>query len=460
MNENRLILLREGRIPKVLLKLGLPSIIGMLTGALYNVVDAYFIGGLGTARMGAVSVVFPLVMILIGIGLTFGSGAGSYISRMLGEGNAERAHKTASTAVISGTITGIVVIILLLLNMTRVLKALGATETILPYARQYALIYLSGGVMQVFIVIMNNIAISEGASKAAMTSQLLSVGLNCILDPVFIYTLGLGIRGAAAATLISQAAALVFYIRFIAGRKGFLEIKPGNFSRDRTIIREILKVGIPVLMLQIATSLSIALTNASAKDYGDSAVAAMGVVSRVCTLGAYAVFGYVKGFQPLAGYSFGAGNYKRLKKAVNISLLWTSLYCGIIAAVMIIFPGPVIRLFSRNDTEMISIGTAAVRANGIIFWAFGFQMVYSTLFLSFGRAAEGGILSMSRQGIFFIPAVLILPLLAGLDGIIYAQMAADVLSVFLTAVLAVRLHKELNKRMVKEKGIETAESSA
>ncbi len=172
------------------------------------------------------------------------------------------------------------------------------------------------------------------------------------------------------------------------------------------------------MLLQLASSVSMALTNMVAKSYGDTAVAAMGVVARVSTLGAYVVFGYVKGFQPLAGYSYGARNYERLNKTINISLLYTTVYCVIVSLIMIFMPEYIISMFSKNDSELIAVGTAALRANGFIFSAFGFQMIYSTLFLALGKGKEGGILSMSRQGIFFIPLIIILPGLLGLSGII------------------------------------------
>ena len=444
MNAERIRMLREGKVSTVLLKLGLPAMIGMLTSALYSVVDAYFVGGLGTSQMGAVSIVFPLMQIIIGVGLTFGSGAGSYISRLLGENHVGQANRTASTAVFLSLIVGALIVGLSLLFLDPLLIALGATETILPFARAYAVIFISGGVIEVFNVSMNNIALSEGASKITMISMLLAVGLNIVLDPIFIYTLGFGIRGAAIATVIAQATATCFYFWYLIGKRGYLRISPANFSVDGTILAQILKIGVPVFLLQLAASVSMALTNTAARPYGDNAVAAMGVVARVCTLGAYVVFGFTKGFQPLAGYSYGAGNYVRLKKAVDVSLLWTTVYCGLAAVVMIFLPEPIIGLFSKNDPGLVETGAAALRANGLIFITFGFQLVYSTLFLALGRASIGGVLSMSRQGIFFIPAILILPRILGLDGVIYTQLAADICTVVLTAVFAIKFRRELS----------------
>ncbi len=188
MNEKRLQMMREGKVPTVLLKLGMPAIIGMMTSALYNIVDAYFVGGLGTSQMGAVSIVFPLMMIIIGLGLTFGSGAGSYISRLLGEANREQANRTASTALFTSLIIGTVFAGGILFSLDRVLITLGATETILPFARSYAVIFISGGILEIFNVCMNNIVISEGASKVTMTSMLLACWAeHCAGSHIYLY---------------------------------------------------------------------------------------------------------------------------------------------------------------------------------------------------------------------------------------------------------------------------------
>ena len=445
MNQERLKLLKEGKVSTALLKLGLPAIIGMMTSALYNIMDAYFVGALGASEMGAVTVVFPLMQVIIGIGLFFGSGAASYISRLLGEGDNDRANRTASIAVFTSLVIGIIIIVAILIFINPVLAALGATPTILPFAKSYALIFISGGVLQIFNVTMNNIAISEGAAKITMKAMLLSVGLNTLLDPLFIYYFNLGVAGAAIATVIAQAIATLFFLWYLIGKKGFLKISSSLYRYDSLIYKEIVKTGAPILLLQLASGGSMALTNMAARHYGDSSVAAMGVVARICTLGAYVVFGYVKGFQPLAGYSYGAKNFVRLKESVRISLVWTTAYCALISLGMIILAEPVISLFGKTDTRLIEVGSAALRANGVIFITFGFQMVYSTLFLALGKAKEGGILSLSRQGIFFIPVILTLPPILGLNGIIYTQLIADFFTVVVTALFAYNLHKEFRE---------------
>jgi len=443
-NDEKIKMMRDEKIPRVLLKLGMPTMIGMLISSLYNVIDAYFVGGLGTSQMGSISVVFPIGQIIIGLALAFGSGAASYISRLLGEKNGKQANKTASTALFSSMLVGAIVIIIILLFLDNILGSLGATETILPYARAYGLIYIIGSILTVFNITMNNIITSEGAAKFTMISMCIGGGLNVVLDPIFIYTFGWGVRGAAIATVVSQLATLLFYIWYISSRKGYLKISIRDFSLDKNIYSQVLKIGIPIFLFQLLTSISIALTNSAASDYGDSAVAAMGIVTRVLAMGTYVVFGYTKGFQPVAGYNYGAKNYDRLTEATLTSLKWTTWFCGIVALILIIFPSQIVSLFSKNDALVTEIGSRALRANGIVFFLFGFQIVFGTLFLALGKAREGGILSISRQGIFFIPVIFILPHLIGLNGVIYAQPIADLLSIILTAIFAVKLKKEIN----------------
>ncbi|OQA07838.1 MAG: Multidrug export protein MepA [Firmicutes bacterium ADurb.Bin373] len=442
-NDEKIKMMRDEKIPKVLLNLGMPTMIGMLVSAFYNVVDAYFVGGLGTSQMGAVSVTFPIGQIIVGLAMTFGTGAASYISRLLGEGDEKQANKTASTALMTSLLVGVITIIAVLCFLDSVLVSLGATATILPYARAYAMIYIAGSILTIFNVTMNNIITSEGAAKFTMVAMLIGGGLNVIFCPIFIYTLGWGIRGAAIATLAAQAATSLFYAWYISGRKGYLRFSLRDFYFDKTIYAQVFKVGIPILAFQLLASASIGLTNTAASNYGDPAVAAVGIVTRLLALGTFVVFGYMKGLQPVAGYNYGAKNYDRLNEATRVSLKWAAWFCGIMAFMMIVFPDAIVSLFSKDDAMVIDIGGRALRASGIMFVFFGFQMVYGTLFLALGKAKEGGILSISRQGIFFIPVILILPHVIGLNGVIYSQAIADLLTVILTAVLAVKLKKEL-----------------
>ena len=438
-------LLGSASIPKALLAMGIPTMIGMLVNAFYNLVDAYFVSGLGEIQMGAISVVYPLGQVVVGLGLLFGNGAASCISRLLGRGDKENADKVASTALYSSISAGAVIIIISMVFLHPVLKLLGATENILPSACTYAGIYIFSCIFNVFNVTMNNIVTSEGAAKTTMCALLTGAVLNIVLDPLFIYVFGLGVAGAAIATAISQAVSTCVYLTYILCKKSVFHFRIKDCTYTREIMSEIFKIGIPTLIFQILTSVSISLTNNAAGNYGDSAIAGMGVVTRLISVGSLSVFGFIKGFQPIAGYSYGAKKFDRLREAIKTSILWSTVFCVIFGIILAVFSTAVVSRFTKGDTEMIRIGAASLRANGISIMLFGFNTVYSSLFLALGKGREGFILGACRQGICFIPVILLLPMVCGLNGILYAQPIADVLSAVITVFFAIPLHKKLNK---------------
>ncbi|RDU25182.1 MATE family efflux transporter [Anaerosacchariphilus polymeriproducens] len=445
MNESnkKIALLETAPIPKALLAMGLPTMIGMMINALYNLVDAYFVGSLGTSQMGAISVAFPLGQIVVGLGLLFGNGAASYIARLLGHGEKEKAGKVASTSLYSSVVVGTVIIIIAMIFLRPILKLLGATESIMPYAITYGSIYLISSIFNVFNVTMNNIVTSEGAAKTTMCTMLIGAVLNMVLDPILIYSLDMGVAGAAFATAISQIVSALVFLSYIRSRKSIFSFRIKECCFSKEILSEILKIGIPTLIFQLLTSLSITLTNMEAAKYGDSAIAGMGTVIRIISLGSLIVFGFIKGFQPIAGYNYGAKNYDRLYEAIKTAVLWTTIFCVILGLIMVAFPTTIISQFTNGDTVLIKIGQKALRANGLSFMLFGFYTVYSSLFLALGKAKEGCLLGICRQGICFVPVILILPMFMGLNGILYAQPIADVIATFITAFVSVRLYKEL-----------------
>lgn len=442
-HNSKMALLGSAPIPRALLALGLPTMIGMLINALYNLADTYFVGGLGTDAMGAVTVAFPLGQIVVGLGLLFGNGAAAYLSRLLGRGDGETADKVASTALYSSILTGTLVILGSVLFLEPILKQLGALESVMPYALSYTRIYILFSIFNVFNVTMNNIVSSEGAAKTAMCALMAGAVLNVALDPVFIYTLGLGVAGAAIATALSQMVSTLVYLGYILRKKSVFSFSPRECCFSREILSEILKIGIPTLVFQLLTSLSIGMINDAAKDYGASALAAMGPLTKIMSMGTLVVFGFLKGFQPIAGFSYGAGKWERLHEAIKTALLWSTLFCVAFGLTVAVFSPQLMSLFTREDMEMIRIGAAALRANGLSFTLFGFYTVYSFLFLVMGRAKEGCILGACRQGLCFVPVILILPAFWGLNGILYAQPIADVLSAAVTVFMAVQLHREL-----------------
>lgn len=444
MNEQskKMKLLEEVPIPKALLALGLPTMIGMLINALYNLVDTYFVGGLGTEHMGAITVAYPLGQVIVGVGLLFGNGAAAYLSRLLGRGDKETANKVASTALYSSVCSGAVVILCSVIFIGPILKQLGAIDSVMPYALTYTSIYIVFSIFNVFNVTMNNIVSSEGAAKTAMCALITGAVLNIILDPLLIYGLNLGIAGAAIATAASQVVSTVVYLCYIFKKKSVFHFHIKEFCFTKKIMSEILKIGIPTLLFQILTSLSVAMTNDAAAEYGGSALAAMGPVAKIMSIGSLVVFGFLKGFQPIAGFSYGSKKYERLREAIRISIIWSTMFCVLFGLMLIIFPRVIVSQFAKNDMEMVRVGQMALRANGISFMLFGFHTVYSFLFLVMGKAKEGCILGSCRQGICFVPVILFLPGILGLRGVIYAQPIADIITAVVTAFMAYNLHKK------------------
>lgn len=440
----KLELLGSAPIPKALLAMGLPTMVGMMINALYNLVDAYFVGGLGTSQMGAITVAFPIGQVVVGLGLLFGNGAASYISRLLGKGEKETANTVASTALYSSMVVGAAMILLTLLFLKPILFLLGATESILPYAVTYSGIYVVSCIFNVFNVTMNNIVTSEGAAKTTMLALLSGAVLNIALDPLFISVLGMGVAGAAIATAISQMVSSAVYLLYILRKKSVFTFSIGACRFSKTVLSEIFKIGVPTLVFQLLTSLSIMLINLQAKSYGDSVIAGMGAVTRIISMGSLMVFGFIKGFQPIAGYSYGAKKFHRLQAAIKTSVIWSTLFCTIFGVLAALFAKRIISQFTSGDAQFIEIGEKGLRANGLSFLLFGFYTVYSSLFLALGKGKEGFFLGACRQGICFIPVILILPMAWGLNGILYAQPISDVLSAIITIFMAARLYRKLH----------------
>lgn len=447
---NKMNLLGNVPVPRALLAMGLPTMAGMLINALYSLADTYFVGDLGTVQMAAVTVAYPLGQIIVGLGLLFGNGAAAYLSRLLGQDDRKTANAVASTALYSSIGISAIAILLSLFFLQPILRQFGALADIMPYALSYSRIYIAFSIFNVFNVTMNNIVSSEGAAKTAMFALMSGAVLNVILDPIFIYTLGLDVSGAAIATALSQMVSSSIYIIYILRKKSVFNfhIRECCFSRD--ILSEILKIGVPTLLFQLLTSISIAMINDAAKEYGGSALAAMGPVTKILSVGTLIVYGFLKGFQPIAGYSYGAKKYDRLLEAIRTATLWSTIFCVIFGLAAAIFSGPIMTQFTSGDTQMIQISRQALQINGLSFMLFGVYTVYSFLFLVMGKAKEGCILGACRQGICFLPAILLLPRIFGLNGVILAQPVADVLSFVITIIMAVRLHRELRIARSKE----------
>ena len=446
MNENRIKILKEENIDKALFKLGIPMVISLLVAALYNVVDTYFVSGLGKEAVAAVSVAFPIQLIFLGIGLTFGAGAGSYISRLLGGNNKKEASIVATVALISSAFLGTITSIALFCYLEGVLKFMGAIPSIMEISKSYTEIFIVGGVLGAINVTLGNLVVAQGAAKISLKAMLSGSISNMVLDPIFIFGLNLGVRGAAIATLIARVITSLMYLIYFVGDKNLIEIKLSNFKPTLTIYKEVLNIGISMLILQILQTISISKISYAASFYGEEAIAAMGIVLRIVTLGTNVVFGYTKGLQPLAGFNYGAKNHERIREAIKASIKWTSVFCIVWTLIIYVFAPSILSIFG-TDENVLNIAVPALRAGVIMFITFGFQFTYSTLYLSMGKALGGVFLNSLRQGIIFIPIILLLPKFMGLNGVIYAQTVSDLITTIITIPFAISIHKSLKSEI-------------
>lgn len=446
MNENRIKILKEEDMDKALFKLGIPMVISLLVAALYNVVDTYFVSSLGKEAVAAVSVAFPIQLIFLGIGLTFGAGAGSYISRLLGGNNKKEASIVATVALISSAILGIITAIALFCYLEGVLKFMGAIPSIMEISKSYTEIFIVGGVLGAINVTLGNLVVAQGAAKISLKAMLSGSISNMVLDPIFIFGLNLGVRGAANATLIARVITSLMYLIYFIGDKNLIEIKLSNFKPTLTIYKEVLNIGISMLILQILQTISVSKISYAASFYGEEAIAAMGIVLRIVTLGTNVVFGYMKGLQPLAGFNYGAKNYERVREAIKASIKWTGVFCIVWTLIIYVFAPSILSIFG-TDENVLNIAVPALRAGVIMFITFGFQFTYSTLYLSMGKALGGVFLNSLRQGIIFIPIILLLPKFMGLNGVIYAQTVSDLITTIITIPFAISIHKSLKSEI-------------
>lgn len=445
MDKDRIDLLGVVPVRRALIKLAIPSIIAMLINAIYNLTDTYFIGQLNnSSAMASITIAFPIMSLVGAIGGTFGVGGGSYLSRLLGEKDYDTASNSTTVALLSAFLTGLILTIFMYIFLKPILILFGASETVLPYAMDYTRIIVFANVITMLNMTLNNLVRAEGAAKHSMYSFLIGSGLNIILDPIFIFTLNQGVAGAAYATLIGKAVSFLYLMYFYVGGKSVAKISLANFKPTLIIYKEILKVGMPSFVRQGLSSISMGMVNSVAKTYGDGAVAGLGVSLRVTFLAFFVLFGYSVGFQPIAGYSWGSRNFERLKESIKESMKTISIMSVFFSVVFFFFARPIVSIFSNVD-EVIHYGVMSLRAMAVMMPFLGFQNIVVTLFQAIGKGKQALVLSLSRQGIFFIPAIILLPRYFGILGLVYAQPLADFFTVIVTAILMYLIMREIRK---------------
>ncbi len=436
-------ILREEKISKALLKLALPAIVGILVSAIYNIVDTLFVGMLNDTRaMGALAISYPLFMMIAATGQMIGVGGGGLISTYLGSGDKKKATQVLNISIVFGAILSILMTIFGVLHLEWVLKSLGATSTILPYAKTYTLIIILGTFFTIINMVLNNSIRAEGSSQYSMYAIALGGILNIVLDPIFIFTLDMGIQGAGIATVISQIISTLFLIRFYLSKSSILKFSFNKKILNSKIIKMITIIGLPSFARQVLLSLSIAVFNTALEPYGDVAIAAGGISMRVVSIATFTLFGFAQGFQPLVAYNFGNKNFKRIKEAFKLSLIFVIIYSILLNILYIVFSKEIISIFS-TDIEVIALGRANLLSQNIVFFTSGVVIIVTTLYQSLGKGKESFILASCRNGFFFIPLVIILNYFYGLPGVIASHALADVFAGVFTTFFIFKIRKEL-----------------
>lgn len=423
-------------VEKLVLKLSVPTIISMLITSIYNMADTFFVGRINTSATAAVGVVFSLMAIIQAFGFMFGHGSGNYISRALGRQDAKDAAKMASTGFYSAFLFGVLITVFGFVFLEPLSLLLGATETSLPYVQEYMRYILLGAPFMTASFTLNNQLRFQGNATLAMIGITTGGLLNVALDPICIFGLGFGISGAAIATVISQFVSFCILLG-ATFFKGNIRMSLRNFTPSFRYYKEIFLIGCPSLMRQGLSSIATVCLNSMAGAYGDAAVAGMSVVSRIMMFAFSALIGYGQGFQPICGFNFGAGLYARIEKTFWFCIKSATAILTVLSAAGFIFAPQLVALF-RDDPAVIEIGARVLRAQCVTFplctWIVFSNMMTQNLRLTYSAM----LLATARQGLFFIPVVLILPRFLDADGLVIAQSISDVLT------FAVALPLQLN----------------
>ena len=430
--QKKFLMMITSPVEKLVIRLAIPSIITMLISAIYNMADTFFVARLDIQSPAAVGVVFSYMAFIQAMAFFFGQGSANYISRALGARDVENAKLMASTGFFTSLIAGIVTASIGFIFMDNILKMLGSTETILPAARAYFKYILIGTPIIMSSFVMNNQMRFQGNAWMGMTGIATGAILNIILDPVFIFTLNMGVAGASLATMISQCVSFVILFSF-TGKGDELPISIKYFKPTFKQMREITAGGLPSLGRQGLASIAVAYLNLLAGFYGDLAIAAMSVVNRLVMFSASVLIGFGQGFQPVCGFNFGAKKFGRVRRAYNFSVLVTTIYCGILSIAGYFWGREVIALFRPDDKELIELGAMALRFQSYAFIFNGYVVITNMFLQSTRKVIRASILASSRQGFMLALSLYICRNLFGLTGIAMAQPVADVLS-FLMAI--------------------------
>ena len=437
--------LGEEKIGKLLLRFSIPAIIGMLVNGLYNIVDRVFVGqGVGALALSGIAISFPFTLAIMAFGMLIGIGATAVISIRLGQQKKEEAEQIVGNAFV--LLLGISLSITLLgyIFMDPLLILFGASTEVIPYAKQYLTVLLWGAVFQTIGFGMNNFIRAEGNPKIAMYTMVLGAVLNTILNPLFIFGLHLGVAGSALATVISQFITAGWVLFYFLGSRALLKLRLKNLRLKRLFVKDILAIGISPFSMQLVGSIVTILLNKTLVSYGgDLSIAAMGVINSIAMLIFMPIFGIGQGAQPILGYNYGARKYGRVKQTLKLSVIGATAVMIFGFIVVELFPVAIMSLFSK-DPELIRIGSNGLRIFLVMLPIIGFQVTAVNYFQATGKPRKSLFLSLSRQLIFLVPMLLILPKFWGLTGVWLAGPVADFASAGLTVVWLSKDLKQLD----------------
>ena len=434
-------------VKSLLWKLSLPAMAGMFSMALYNVVDTIYIGrGVGSIGIAAVTMAFPAMIFLMAMGQMVGIGAASVVSRNLGARDLKKAELTLGNAIGLTLVAGVVVTLVTVPNISALLGLFGASESVYPQAKEYLEVVLLGAFFSMFSMGINNIARAEGNARVAMVTMILGAGINIVLDPVFIFVLHMGVRGAAIATVISHVVTTVYITRYFLSGKSTLRLRWTSLRIDRSLSTEILAVGAPAFVRMGAASFIVLIINRTLGFYsGDMAIAAFGIANRAMMFAAMPLMGIAQGLQPILGFSYGARRFDRAFDVTKFALVVASAVAAVGFLLLALAPGPIVRIFT-TDPVLIEQGVHAAERMFVFFFLVGFQIVGSTVFQALGMVRKSLVTSTSRQVLFLIPLVLVLPRFLQADGVWLAFPLADVLSFILVVAMLVPLLRDFRRR--------------
>ncbi len=423
----------ETPVPRLVATLAAPTVLAMLITTFYNLADTFFVARLGTSAAGAVGIVFAMMTLVQAIGFMIGIGCGSQVSRSLGRRDRSTADRFASSAFALSLLAGGVLSVIGLIFNAKLMRMLGATPTILPFAQEYARWIFYGTAFNCASFVLNNILRAEGKTVLSLVGLGFGGVLNIALDPLFIFTFELGIAGAAIATLISQCVSFAILFGFFLTGKSITRLAVGNISRGIAVYLEILKIGSSSFCRQGLAGLSTVALNVAAGGYGDAAVAAMSIVGRIFHFLLSALIGFGQGFQPVAGYNYGARRFDRVREAYFFTVKAGTVFLSALGVFGYWLAPAVIGVFQSEDPQVVAIGTAAFRAQCLALPLQSTIVLANMLFQSTGRAYRALFISATRQGIYFLPLILILPRFYGLAGVEYTQPLSDLLA-FLSSI--------------------------